>query len=315
MMPVFIVSRGEHLVRRSYVVRFILGLLVALSFGILSPGHFFASGSVNAQDASGAGNYASVNGLEMYYEIHGEGEPLVVLHGAYMSIVTMGEIVPRLAETRQVIAVELQGHGRTADIDRPFSYEQMADDVAALLPQIGIDKADFFGFSMGGITSMQIAIRHPEIVDRLILTSAPYNGNGFHPGYFDMAAELTPEDFAGTPYEQDYMTLAPDPEHWTTLVEKMLEFTSVSHEIAPESMQTLTAPTLIIIGDSDSTTPEHAVELFRLRGGGVNGDLTGLPPTAQLAILPATTHLTMLTRVDWLQSMIVEFLDAPPPDA
>ncbi len=256
--------------------------------------------------------YADVNGLHMYYEIHGAGEPLVVLHGAYMSIPLMGEIIPRLAETRQVIAVELQGHGRTADVDRPFSYEQMADDVAALMEEIGVEQADIFGYSMGGSTALQLAIRHPERVRKLVVASAAYNRDAYHPGFFEMVQTITPELFAGSPPEADYMRLAPNPENWPTLVEKLVQLDSNVEDWPAESIQAITAPTFIIIGDSDSVRPEHAVDMFRLRGGGVDGDLAGLP-NAQLAVLPATTHIGVLFHVDWLHSMITEFLDAPMP--
>jgi pimeloyl-ACP methyl ester carboxylesterase len=259
--------------------------------------------------------YASVNGLEMYYEIHGTdtGTRLVVLHGAYMSIPLMGEILPRLAETRQVIAVELQGHGRTADIDRPFSYEQLADDVAALMGEIGVEQADIFGYSMGGSTALQLAIRHPERVRKLVVASAGYSTDAYHPGFFDMVQTITPELFAGSPPEADYMRLAPNPENWPALVEKLVQLVRETRDWPADDIQAIESPTLIIIGDSDSIRPEHAVDMFRLRGGGVDGELAGLP-NARLAVLPATTHIGVLFRVDWLVPMITEFLDAPMPE-
>jgi pimeloyl-ACP methyl ester carboxylesterase len=254
--------------------------------------------------------YADVNDLQMYYEIYGEGEPLVVLHGAYMSIRTMGELIPRLAETRQVIAVEMQGHGRTADVDRPFSYEQLADDVAALMGEIGIEQADVFGFSLGGGAALQLAIRYPEVVDRLVLASTAYNSNAYYPGFFEMVETITPDIFAGTPVIDDYVSLAPNPDGFPALVEKMVQLDREPISWPAEDVQAIAAPTLIISGDSDSVRPEHAVEMFRLRGGGVDGDLAGLPNT-QLAVLPGTTHIGVIFRVDWLESMITEFLDAP----
>ena len=260
--------------------------------------------------------YADVNGLHMYYEIHGAdtGTPLVVLHGAYMSIVTMGEFVPRLAETRQVIAVELQGHGRTADIpERPFSYEQLADDVAALMEEIGVERADIFGYSLGGNTALQLAIRHPERVRKLVVASAAYNTGAYHPGFFEMVETITPELFAGTPIEAEYRQLAPNPDYFPRLVEKLVQLERDTEDWPAEDIHGIESPTLIIIGDSDAVTPEHAVDMFRLRGGGVNGDLTGLP-NAQLAVLPGTTHIGVMFRLDWLIPMITEFLDAPMPE-
>ena len=260
--------------------------------------------------ASGAGSYASVNGLEMYYEIHGTGEPLVLLHGAYMTIDAMGEVVPSLAKTRRIIAVELQGHGRTADIDRPLSYEQMADDTAALLRHIGIEEADIFGYSMGGGIALQVTIRHPEVVRKLVLASVYYNNNGVYPELLQAIETITPEAFAGTPWREEYARIAPNPEDFPTLVAKLKELDLTFVGWPPEDIQAIEAPALIIIGDSDVVRPEHTVEMFRLIGGGVAGDLAGLP-SSRLAVLPGTTHVGLVERSDLLVSMIGEFLDTP----
>jgi pimeloyl-ACP methyl ester carboxylesterase len=261
------------------------------------------------------GNHAAVNGLKMYYEVRGAGGPLVVLHGAYMTIEAMGEIIPSLAESQQVIAVELQGHGRTADIDRPLTYEQMADDVAALLRHLGIEQADIFGYSMGGGAAFQLAIRHPGMVRKLVVASASYSSDGMHHELLEMIPTITPEVFAGSPLEEDYLRTAPNPEDFPRLVEKLkqLDMTPFEWDISG-----IEAPTLIIVGDSDIIRLEHVVEMFRLLGGGVMGDLAGLP-NARLAVLPGTTHFIppgsgLLGRAGWLVPMINEFLDAPMPE-
>jgi pimeloyl-ACP methyl ester carboxylesterase len=268
-------------------------------------------------DAS-RGNYAEVNGLKMYYEIHGTGQPLVLLHGAYMTIDLMGEIVPALAETRQVIAVELQGHGRTADLDRPLSYELMADDIAALLRHLVIEKADVFGYSMGGGVAFQVAIRHPEVVRKLVVASASYTSDGMHPELLEMIPTLTPEVFAGSPIEEAYLRTAPNPDDFPTLVAKMKQLDMEPYAWPPEDIRGIVAPTLLIIGDSDAIRLEHAVELFRLLGGGEMGDLAGLSKS-QLAVLPGTTHFVppgsaVLDRAGWLLAMIPPFLEAPMPE-
>ncbi len=269
-------------------------------------------------DTSTRGNYAEVNGLNMYYEIHGTGQPLVLLHGAYMTIDLMGEVVPALAETRQVIAVELQGHGRTADIDRPLTYEQMADDIAALLRHLVIEKADVFGYSMGGGVAFQVAIRHPEVVRKLVVASASYTSDGMHPELLEMIPTLTPEAFAGSPIEEALLRTAPYPDDFPTLVAKMKQLDMEPFAWPPEDIRGIAAPTLLIVGDSDAIRLEHAVELFRLLGGGVMGDLAGLPKS-QLAVLPSTTHFVppgsgVLDRADWLMAMIPPFLDTPMPE-
>jgi pimeloyl-ACP methyl ester carboxylesterase len=257
--------------------------------------------------------YASVNDLEMYYEIYGTGQPLVMLHGGYGSIPSLGELLPRLAETRQIIAVELQGHGRTADVDRPLTYEQMADDVAGLMSEIGVEQADVFGVSMGGAVALQVAIRHPEVVHKLIVVSAAYTSEGFQPGMLDVIPMITAEVFAGSQVEVDYMRLAPHPENFPILVEKVGELTTRPLNWLAEDIQGIESPTFLIFGDADAVTLEHAVEMFRLLGGGGNGDMNGLP-NVQLAILPGTTHLGVLNRVDSLDTMINEFLDVPMPE-
>jgi pimeloyl-ACP methyl ester carboxylesterase len=264
------------------------------------------------------GNYAEVNGLNMYYEIHGTGQPLVLLHGAYMTIDLMGEVVSALAESRQVIAVELQGHGRTADIDRPLSYELMADDIAALLRHLVIEKADVFGYSMGGGVAFQASIRHPEVVRKLVVASASYTSDGMHPELLEMIPTLVPDVFAGSPIEEVYLRTAPNPDDFPTLVAKMKQLDMKPFAWPPEDIRGIAAPTLLIVGDSDAIRLEHAVELFQLLGGGVMGDLAGLPKS-QLAVLPGTTHFVppgsaVLDRAAWLLSMIPPFLDTPMPE-
>ena len=269
-------------------------------------------------DADSQAGYAPVNGLEMYYEVHGTGQPLVVLHGAYMTIGTMGEVVPGLAEARRVIAVELQGHGRTADVDRPLTYEQMADDVAALIGHLGIEQADVFGYSMGGGVALQVAVRHPEVVRKLVVASASYTSDGMHPELLEMIPTIAPEAFAGSPIEEAYLRTAPNPDDFPNLVAKLKRLDMEPFAWPPEDIRKIAAPTLLIVGDSDAIRLEHAVELFRLLGGGVMGALAGLPKS-QLAVLPGTTHFVppgsaVLDRADWLVSMIGGFLDAPMPE-
>jgi pimeloyl-ACP methyl ester carboxylesterase len=259
--------------------------------------------------------YAPGNGLQMYYEIHGSGRPLVLLHGNLSTIeVDFGGILPSLARARQVIAVEQQAHGHTADIDRPLSIQNWADDTAALLRHLGIDNADFFGYSSGSAVAMELAIQRPELVRKLAVASFAYKLDGLHPGLLEGIAGLTPEALAGTPFEEAYAKSAPNPDDWPTLISKITQMDQDLPEWPPEAIQSLAAPVLLIIGDSDIVRPEHAVETFRLLGGGVIGDLVGLP-RSWLAVLPGTTHVTLVHRADWLASMITEFLDAPTPSA
>jgi len=265
------------------------------------------------------GRYAAVNGLNMYYEIHGESKagdstPLVLMHGAFSGIGTsFGLLLPSLAKNRQIIAVELQGHARTADIDRPLTIDLLAEDVVALLQQIGVKKADFFGYSMGSAVAMQIAIQHPDLVRKLVLASISYKADGLHPGMLEGMESMKPENLYGSPFHDEYMRLAPKPENFPILMEKIIQLDRDLRDWTPEEVQSIKAPVLLVIGDSDIIRPEHTVEMFRLFGGGVIGDIAGLP-RSQLAVLPGTTHITVVYRAEWLNSMIGQFLDAPDPE-
>ncbi|WP_066945199.1 alpha/beta fold hydrolase [Microtetraspora fusca] len=255
--------------------------------------------------------YAPINGLDMYYEVHGEGRPLVLLHGNLSTVdVDFGRIIPTLAKSRQVIAVEQQAHGHTADIDRPLSVRNWADDTAALLKHIGVADADVFGYSSGSAVAFQMAVDHPELVRKLVLASIAHNRDGLHPGVLGGIEGLRPEHLAGSPFEEAYARVAPRPEDWPTLIKKIKNMDCDLPEWPAETVRDLGKPTFLIIGDSDIVRPEHTVEMFRLLGGGVVGDMAGLP-SSRLAVLPGTTHVTLVHRAEWLTSMIEEFLDAP----
>ncbi|HEY9012657.1 MAG TPA: alpha/beta hydrolase [Devosia sp.] len=254
-----------------------------------------------------------VNGMNMYFEESGAGDPLIVLHGAYMTIPDMGGIIPKLAETHRVIAVEFQGHGRTNDIDRPITYQNLADDVAAFMDAKGIEKAYIFGYSMGSIAGLQLAIRHPEKVDQLIAASTAYDLRGWHQVYTDFIPQMSVEMFKDMPFmEESYRKLAVDPEGFEGLATKLiqLEKEPMAWE---EDIKTIKAPVLIIAGDADVSTLEHNVALFRLLGGGVMGDMGTPLPASRLAILPATSHTAVINQVELLAAFIEPFLKGETP--
>jgi pimeloyl-ACP methyl ester carboxylesterase len=252
--------------------------------------------------------YVPADGLDVYYEIHGSGPPLVLLHGALGTIEScFAGLLPVLARTHTVVAVELEGHGRTADADRPLSTFQMADDTATVVRSLGISAADFVGYSLGGAVAMQIAMGHPELVRRLVFAGgSAYRRDGQYP---EMLEELDADlpDLDGTVWQQAYAQVAPDPAAWPALVAKVVHLDRTFQGWAPEDVAAVRAPTLLIIGDADIVRPEHTVEMFRLLGGGVNGDVFEMP-ASRLAVLPGTSHVGMLERTDWLDSMIHDFL-------
>jgi pimeloyl-ACP methyl ester carboxylesterase len=289
-------------------------IVLALGTGCVSNDQT-TKGETNMDTKEIQGQYVNVNGLKMYYEIHGEGQPLVLLHGAFSAIGTsFGKLLPELAKSRQVIAFELQGHGHTADIDRPLNYEQMADDTVAALQQLGIEQADFFGYSMGSAVALQVAIRHPEMVRKLVFASVSYKLDGLHPGLMDGLAQMTPDMMVGSPWHEEYKQIAPNLDDFDTLFTKVMQMDQELEDIPDEVIAAIKSPALLIIGDSDIIRPEHAVEMFRLFGGGIMGDTPAGLPNSQLAILPGTSHVTLVDRADLLLPIIPPFLDAPMPE-
>jgi pimeloyl-ACP methyl ester carboxylesterase len=271
----------------------------------------FVSAVVSAQQTPTTG-YAPVNGLKMYYEVHGSGEPVVLLHGAFMTIPNnwtgwIGE----LSKTRKVIAVEMQGHGRTADIERDFSSENLADDVPALLDHLKVPSADFIGYSMGGGVAMQCAIRHPEKVRKVVSISAVFRQDGWVKEALDTFPQLTSERFKGTPVETGYKKLSPTPDEFPNFVKRVVAMAVKPYDFGADKLKATKAPMFFIHGDADGVRLEHISEMFRLKGDEIFGDMR--PRSAsRLAILPNTTHVTLMERMPVIVPMVNDFFDAKP---
>ncbi|TDH23519.1 alpha/beta hydrolase [Segetibacter sp. 3557_3] len=218
--------------------------------------------------------FALVNGLNMYHEVHGTGAPLVLIHGGGSSIATTyGRVLPEFAKTRKVIAVEMQAHGRTADIDRPLSFEQDADDIAALLTQLNIKTADVFGFSNGASTTLQFAIRHPQMTNKIVVASTFYNKTGAPGWFWEMMAKPTFETIPQV-YKDAFLEINPDSNALYRMYERDVARMQSFPDITAEQMKSIKAPVFFIQGDRDIATPEHAVEMHRL------------VPNSRLAIIP-----------------------------
>jgi pimeloyl-ACP methyl ester carboxylesterase len=256
--------------------------------------------------------YVDLGQLKLYHERHGDGPPLVLLHGAFGTIEScFAGLLPALARQFEVIAVELQGHGRSRDVDRQLSYEDMARDTAALLAELDIPRADVVGYSMGGAVGLQLALDYPELVDRLVFFGGvAFDPSGLYPELGASFESFDPHELDGSRWHEAYRRVAPDPDAWTSLVVKLNELDRSGKSWPRDQLAGLQLCTLLIIGDADIVRPEHTVEMFRLLGGGVPGDLVGIP-RAQLGVLPGTSHEGVLDRVDWLASMIVAFLSKP----
>jgi len=254
------------------------------------------------------GHYANVHDLKLFYLDKGKGLPLVLLHGGLSTIDhDFGAMIPELEKTHRVIAVEMQGHGHTKDIDRPLSYASMASDVLELLQTLHIEKADFLGYSMGGGVVLQIAIIKPAIVNHIVLMSTAYSPLGMN---FDNPGNLRPkpaEDLNRSEFKKAYDAVAPDTSQWQTLVKKNFALMESWKGFDTADIRRINAPVFLLFGDADISKPEHAVEMFRLRGGGIAGDLYELP-NEQLAVIPGTTHVQMPKRAGWILPMITGFL-------
>lgn len=259
--------------------------------------------------------YAQINGLKMYYEIHGSGKPLVLLHGAFGGIAgDWNDWISELSKTHQVIAVELQGHGRTADIDRDISYDNLADDVAALLGYLKYPSADIVGYSLGGGVAINCAIRHPDKVGKVVSISAPMRRDGWVKEANDFWPNMKWEMFKGTPAETGYKKLSPKPDKFPEFVIHIREMALKPYDFGADNLKASKAPMFFIHGDADGVRLEHIAEMYRLKGGEVHGDMR--PRSAsRLAIFPNATHVTLMQRMPVIIPMINDFLDAKPQPA
>jgi pimeloyl-ACP methyl ester carboxylesterase len=273
---------------------------------------FLAAAALSAQGPRTG--YAPVNGLKMYYEIHGKGDPVVLLHGSFMTITNNWTgMIEQLSKGRQVIAVEMQGHGRTADINRDFSYESLADDIAALLDYLKIKHADLLGYSMGGGVAMQVAIRHPQKVRKVISISAVFRHDGWVKEALEAFPKMDAGMFKGSPIETEYKKLSPTPDRFDTFVRRAIQMDIKPYDFGAEKLKATKAPMLFIHGDADGVRLDHIAEMFRLKGDEIFGDMR--PRTeSRLAILPNTTHITLMNKLDVIVPMVNDFLNAQPQD-
>jgi pimeloyl-ACP methyl ester carboxylesterase len=255
--------------------------------------------------------YVDVHGLRMYFESHGEGgTPLVLIHGAFSATGTsFGKLLPGLSESRRVISLEMQGHGHTADIDRPLRLETMADDIPVALDALGINQADIFGYSMGASIALRTTIRHPDRVRRMVFMGSTFRIDGIQPGLMEGLAQMRPEMMHGTTFYEEYSEIAPRPDDFDRLFEKKIEMDRATTDISDETIRDIGQPVLLVAGDSDLPTLEHMVRFFKLLGGGVFGDTPAGLPRSQLAILPGASHISSASRADILPQMITSFLD------
>ncbi|WP_439569466.1 alpha/beta fold hydrolase [Sphingopyxis sp.] len=306
---------------RSLVPAFVLLAVAALP----TPSQAQAGATVAATAATPAAasdGHVDVQGARIHYQVHGDlaagKTPLLMLHGAFMSGDAMKTLIDPLAATRPVIAIDARGHGRSGGVDGTLSYDQMADDAAAVLTKLGVKQADVVGYSMGGSTAVALAIRHPGMVGKQVVLSATSRLDGWYPEVLAGIAAIKPEFFANTIIDTEYKRLSPTPEKFPKLVENIKTLDATPFAFPDAQVRAIPGKTMVIIGDADGVTLDHAIALFKLRGGGdvaaaTQGFLTEAPK-ARLAILPATSHIGIMSEVPAIAAMVTAFLDdAKPP--
>jgi pimeloyl-ACP methyl ester carboxylesterase len=267
---------------------------------------------MSAEPQNPTTGYAPVNGLKMYYEIHGSGSggPLVLLHGSYMSIPSnWAEWIRELSKTRKVIAVEMQGHGRTADINRDFSYENLADDIAAMLDHLNIKQVDLLGYSMGGGVAIQVAIRHPENVRKVVSVSSVFRHDGWVKEALAAFPQSTADTFKGSPIEADYKKLSSTPNEFPNFIKRVIAMDLKPYDFGADKLKATKAPFLFIHGDADGVRLDHIAEMFRLKGDEIMGDMRPRSES-RLAVLPNTTHVSLMQKGAVIIPMVNDFLDA-----
>jgi pimeloyl-ACP methyl ester carboxylesterase len=259
-----------------------------------------------------------INGLSLYHEVYGElgksrMSPLLLIPGGFMSTDSMTSWVSAFAGERPVIVFDQQGHGRTPDTSRQMSYEQFADDAAALLRALEVERADVMGYSQGGGVALQLALRHPTLVDKLVSLSATYRKDGWYPSVMEGIKGLSAAAFAGTPVEKAFKEHTPDAAAFDAYLEKMKVLAIDDQDISDEQMRSISAKTMVVVGDADAVKPEHALAMFKLRGGGdeeaaASGEVQKVP-AARLVILAATSHIGISGESAVLAPMVSAFLD------
>lgn len=266
--------------------------------------------------------YLPVNGLKIYYEVHGEpaksrSAPLLLMPGSFQSTEAMKPLVAAFAARRPVILFDPQGHGRTADTPRKMTYEQFGDDAAVLLRALKVERADVMGYSQGGGVALRLAVRHPGLVGKLVIMSSACRKDGWYPAVAKALAAMSAKDFAGSPVEATFKKHTPDTKAFEAYIAKMKALTSDEQDVTDAQMRAIPAKTMIIVGDADAVKPEHAVAMFKLRGGGdVEASATGMltkVPGARLLVLPAISHIAISNETAMLVSMVTPFLDDAPP--
>ena len=252
--------------------------------------------------------YLPVNGIKVYYEVYGEGKPLVLLHGAFMNIqMNWGQLIPELSKTRKVIAIEMQGHGHTQYSDRKLEPPTLASDVAGVMDHLKVDSADVVGYSMGGTVAYQLIIQSPKRVKKLVIISSTYKSTGWRPEIASAFKSMKPEMFANSPMKTAYDAVAPDKTKWNKFIEQMLAFLATTFDMGDSNIAKITSPVLIISGDNDGLDKVELMKTYQLLGGGVSADVAPMPKS-HLAVVPSQSHVSLMMQTKTILGYLDDFL-------
>jgi pimeloyl-ACP methyl ester carboxylesterase len=267
-----------------------------------------ASQSDGQQIKPSDSGYAPVNGIRVYYEVYGKGRPIILLHGAFMTINTnWGELIPELSKNRKVIAIELQGHGHTPFSERKLSHATLASDVEGVMDYLKIDSADVAGYSFGGAVAYQFAIQSPKRLRKLVIISATYKSDAWLPEVNNAFKSMKPELFTGSPMQVAYDAVAPDKTKWTKFLEQMIAYAVTPFNFGDANISKISAPVLIISGDNDGLDKIELIKTYQLLGGAVCGDF-GEMPKSQLAIVPSQGHVSLMAQTTTIAAYLDSFL-------
>lgn len=270
---------------------------------------FFTAFQSNAQQLKpSASGYAAVNGTKIYYEVYGEGQPLVLLHGAFMTIeMNWGQLIPELSKTRKVIAIEMRGHGHTPFSDAQLDLATMASDVAGVMDHLKVESADVAGYSMGGSIAYQLIIQSPKRVKKLVIISSTYKSSGWLPAVTNSFKSFKPEFFTNTPLKTAYDAVAPDKTKWTPFIEQMIAFFKTPFDMGDANIAKITSPVLIISGDNDGLDKVELMKTYQLLGGGVSADMVPMPKS-HLAVVPSQSHVSLMMQTKTILGYLDDFL-------
>ncbi|HEY0677280.1 MAG TPA: alpha/beta hydrolase [Chitinophagaceae bacterium] len=288
---------------KNYCLHPLLWIIVLLFVGVIN-----AKAQNKTPESLRSSGLAPVNGVNIYYEVHGDGDPIVLLHGSFMTInLNWAQLIPELSKKRKVIVLEFRGHGRSTDSKEPFSYKLLASDVAGVCKFLKIDSADVLGYSLGGTVAFQLAIQNPTLVKKLIIVSSVYKYEGWLPEMRSMLKTFKPDFLDNTPLYAEYKKVAPDSTRWHAFMEKMLVFENKPYDLGEANIKAIRSPVLLIMGDNDGVDLSHVTAMYRLLGGGVFGDIAGLP-RSQLSIVQGNTHVSLMMDPSIVNSRVEAFL-------